>query len=102
MIKETTILMGSADMVKIYDSVDHFFTENELDVWRAEQLQLFTDAGFDITDSTKQQVALSEDGTKVIVTVAYTDQAEKDSVLANAPGVAPVGLVEEISEDHLF
>jgi dTDP-4-dehydrorhamnose reductase len=102
MIKETTILTG---LDKAYDSVDAFFTENGLDEWRAKELKCFTDAGFDITDSAKQQVALSEDGTKVIITVAYVDQAEKDAILAlaenaTAPDVLP--LVEELVTDHLF
>ena len=103
MIKETTILTGTANTVKTYDSVDAFFTENGLADWRAAELKLFTDAGFDVTDSTKQMVALSEDGTKVIITVAYDDQAEKDSILANAStGDAPAALIHELSEDHLF
>jgi len=103
MIKETTILTGTANTVKIYDDVDHFFTENGLADWRAAELKLFTDAGFDVTDSTKQQVALSEDMTKVIITVAYEDQAEKDAIMANAStGGAPESLIHELSEDHLF
>tara|TARA_B100000809_G_scaffold230873_1_gene245608 strand:- start:448 stop:759 length:312 start_codon:yes stop_codon:yes gene_type:complete len=103
MIKETTILTGSANTIKIYDSVDHFFTLNGLEDWRANELKLFTDAGFDVTDSAKQMVALSEDGTKVIITVAYADQAEKDAVSTDAStGDAPEGLIHELSEDHLF
>jgi len=103
MIKETTILTGTANTVKTYDDVDHFFTENGLADWRAAELKLFTDAGFDVTDSTKQMVALSEDNTKVIITVAYEDQAEKDAIMANAStGDAPASLIHELSEDHLF
>ena len=102
MIKETTILSGT-DESQTYESVDAFFTAHGLADWRAAELKLFTDAGFDVTDSTKQMVALSEDGTKVIITVAYDDQAEKDSILANAStGDAPAALIHELSEDHLF
>jgi hypothetical protein len=101
MIKETTILKG---IDKPYDSVDAFFTENGLADWRANELKMFTDAGFDITDSAKQQVALSEDGTNnVIITVAYANQTEKDAVLASASGTEPAGLEIILdSEDHLF
>jgi hypothetical protein len=45
---------------------------------------------------------LNEDGTKVIITVAYADQAEKDAVLAASSEDAPEGLIHELSEDHLF
>ena len=109
MIKETTILSGIDkesfvyNPTKTYDSVDEFFTENGLEDWRANELKLFTDAGFDVSDSAKQMVALSEDGTKVIITVAYDDQAEKDAIFANAStGDAPESLIHELSEDHLF
>ena len=103
MIKETTILTGTANMAMQYTSVDHFFTENGLADWRAAELKLFTDAGFDVTDSAKQQCRLNGDKTKVIITVAYDAQAEKDSVMANAStGDAPSGLYHELSEDHLF
>jgi len=102
MIKETNHLSFNEGTF-VYDDVDHFFTENGLADWRAGELALFTDSGFDVTDSAKQQVALSEDKTKVIITVAYDDQAEKDAIMANAStGDAPAGLVHEISETHLF
>ena len=81
MIKETTILSG---IDKAYDSVDAFFTENGLADWRANELKLFTEAGFDVTDSAKQMVALSDDSTKVVITVDYADQSEKDAILASA------------------
>ena len=100
MIKETTILSG---IDKAYDSVDAFFTENGLADWRANELKLFTEAGFDVTDSAKQMVALSDDGTKVVITVDYADQAEKDAILASASGTEPTGLEIILdSEDHLF
>ena len=109
MIKETTILSGidkesfAYNPDKTYDSVDEFFIENGLDEWRANELKLFTDAGFDVSDNTKQQVALSEDGTKVIITVAYADEAEKDAVMEHASTEdVPEGLIHELSEDHLF
>jgi len=102
MIKETTILTG---IDKAYDSVDAFFTENGLDDYRAQETKYFTDAGFDLDDPTKSQVELTDGDTKVKITVAYADQAEKDAILANtasadAPAVLP--LVEELVSDHLF
>jgi len=102
MIKETTILTG---IDKAYDSVDAFFTENGLDVFRAQELKYFTDAGFDVTDSSKQQVALSEDSTKVVITVAYDDQAEKDAIMANVAAAEVLDylpLEEELVDTHLF
>jgi len=104
MIKETMILTSTAkDWNWIYESVDDFFEVNGLSEWRAKELKLFTDAGFDLTDSAKHMVQLNEDGTKVIITVAYADQAEKDSIFANVvAGDSPDVLVEELSEDHLF
>ena len=100
MIKETTILSGTDDS-QTYESVDAFFTENGVDDWRAAELKLFTDAGFDVTDSAKQMVALSDDSTKVVITVEYADQAEKDAILASASD-GPSGLLMSLSEDHLF
>ena len=102
MIKETTILQGMDDE-QTHDSVDAFFTAHGLDEWRAKELKLFTDAGFDLTDSAKHMVQLNEDGTKVIITVAYADQAEKDAIFANIDDndIAPE-LDRTLSEDHLF
>ena len=104
MIKETMILTSTAkDWNWIYESVDDFFEVNGLSEWRAKELKLFTDAGFDFTDSAKHMVQLNEDGTKVIITVAYADQAEKDAIFANADaGEGPAGLTQYITEDHLF
>ena len=102
MIKETTILTG---IDKAYDSVDAFYTENSLDAYRAQERAYFTDAGFDVTDSSKQQVALSEDSTKVVITVAYDDQAEKDAIMANVAAAEVLDylpLEEELVDTHLF
>jgi hypothetical protein len=102
MIKETTILQGLDDE-QTYDSVDAFFTAHGLDEWRAKELKCFTDAGFDVTDSTKQMAEMSDDGKRVIITVAYADQAEKDAIFENADaGEGPAGLTQYITEDHLF
>ena len=101
MIKETTILQGMDDE-QTHDSVDAFFIAHGLDEWRAAELKLMSDAGFDVTDSAKQMCELNEDGTKVIITVAYADQAEKDAVLAASSEDSPEGLIHELSEDHLF
>jgi len=102
MIKETTILTG---IDKAYDSVDAFFTENGLEAFRAQELGYFTAVGFDLTDPAKSQVVLIEDSTKVKITVAYADEAERDAILALSAGAdAPANLpvVEEIVTDHLF
>jgi len=101
MIKETNHISFNEGTF-VYDDVDHFFTENGLADWRAGELALFTDAGFDVTDSAKQQVGLSEDGNSVVITVAYADQAEKDTILGNVTGDMPSGLIIEMSETHLF
>jgi hypothetical protein len=103
MIKETTILTG---IDKAYDSVDAFYTENSLDAYRAQERAYFTDAGFDIDDSAKHQTALTEDSTKVKITVEYDDEAEQTAVFANVieadfVEVVPV-FVDESSVDHLF
>jgi len=101
MIKETTILSGLED-TGTYETVDAFFVEHGLQDWRAGEIKCFTDAGFDVTDSAKQQVGLSEDGNSVVITVAYADQAEKDTILGNVTGDMPSGLISEMSETHLF
>jgi hypothetical protein len=101
MIKETTILSGT-DESQTYESVDAFFTAHGLEAWRAASLQTFTDAGFDVSDDSKQQCQLSEDKTKVIITVAYDDQEEKDAVLAEQISEDSTGLEWAFSEDHLF
>jgi hypothetical protein len=104
MIKETTILQGMDDE-QTHDSVDAFFIAHGLDEWRAAELKLMSDAGFDVTDSAKQQVALSEDGKRVLITVAYADQAEKDAIEEEAKssvGKGPAGLTQYITDDHLF
>ena len=103
-MKETTILTGE-DATETHDSVDAFFDAHGLTEWRAKELKLFTDAGFDTSDSSKQRAEMSEDNTSVIITVEYADQAEKDAIFANiVPGDNPETreLVEESSEDHLF
>ena len=102
MIKETTILSGTDDS-QTYESVDAFFTTHGLDDWRATQLKCFTDAGFDVTDATQQMCEMSDDNKRVLITVAYADQAEKDTILGNAPaGDGPAGLVQYETDDHLF
>jgi len=104
MIKETTILQGLDDE-QTYESVDAFFTAHGLDEWRAKELKLMADAGFDVTDSTKQMAEMSEHGKRVLITVAYADQAEKDSIEDEAKellGKGPSGLTQYITEDHLF
>ncbi|SVA24277.1 uncharacterized protein METZ01_LOCUS77131 [marine metagenome] len=104
MIKETTILQGMFDD-QTHDSVDAFFTAHGLDEWRAKELKLFTDAGFDVTDPTKQMAEMSDDGKRVIITVAYADQAEKDAIEEAGKeliGKGPAGLTQYITEDHLF
>jgi hypothetical protein len=102
-MKETTILTGE-DETQTYETVDAFFDAHGLTDWRAKELKLFTDAGFDVTDSAKQQVALSEDKTQVIITVDFADQAEKDAVLGNMSesDVAHAGIMTALSSDHLF
>ena len=104
MIKETTILQGMDDE-QTHDSVDAFFTAHGLDEWRAKELKLMSDAGFDVSDPTKQMAEMSDDGKRVLITVAYADQAEKDSIEDEAKellGKGPSGLTQYITEDHLF
>jgi len=104
MIKETTILQGMDDE-QTHDSVDAFFIAHGLDEWRAKELKLFTDAGIDLTDSTRFMAEMSDDGKRVLITVAYADQAEKDSIEDEAKellGKGPAGLTQYITDDHLF
>ena len=48
-MKETTILTG-ADATQTYETVDAFFDAHNMSEWRAKELKLFTDAGFDVND----------------------------------------------------
>ena len=102
-MKETTILTGE-DETLTYATVDAFFDAHGLTDWRAKELKLFTDAGFDTSDASKQRAEMSEDNTSVIITVEFADQAEKDSILANMTesDEAHTGITVTLSEDHLF
>jgi hypothetical protein len=102
-MKETTILTGEDD-TQTYASVDAFFDAHGLTEWRAKELKLFTDAGFDTSDSSKQRAELSEDNTSVIITVDYADQAEKDAIFANITesDAEHTGILVTLSTDHLF
>jgi hypothetical protein len=102
-MKETTILTGE-DATETHDSVDAFFDAHGLTEWRAKELKLFTDAGFDTSDSSKQRAEMSEDNTSVIITVEYADQAEKDAIFANITesDEGHAGILVTLSEDHLF
>ena len=102
-MKETTIITSEGE-AEVYETVDAFFDAHSMTAWRAKELKLFTDAGFDVTDSSKMMAQLSEDKTSVIVTVAFADQAEKDAILANMSESDPEhdGILTALSEDHLF
>lgn len=102
-MKETTILTGE-DSTQTYETVDAFFDFHNMTEWRAKELKLFTDAGFDVTDSAVQQVQLSEDKTSVIITVDYADQAQKDAILANISesDVSHDSILVTLSNEHLF
>ena len=102
-MKETTILTG-ADATQTYETVDAFFDAHNMSEWRAKELKLFTDAGFDVNDGAVQKSQLSEDKTSVIITVEYADQAQKDAILANMSESDPEhdGILTALSEDHLF
>jgi hypothetical protein len=102
-MKETTILTGEDD-TQTYASVDAFFDAHGLTEWRAKELKLFTDAGFDTSDSSKQRAELSEDNTSVIITVDYADQDEKDAIFANITesDAEHTGILVTLSTDHLF
>ena len=102
-MKETTILTGEDD-TQTYASVDAFFDAHGLTEWRAKELKLFTDAGFDTSDSSKQRAEMSEDNTSVIITVDYADQAEKDAIFANITesDAEHTGILVTLRPDHLF
>ena len=102
-MKETTILTG-ADATQTYETVDAFFDTHNMSEWRAKELKLFTDAGFDVNDGAIQKAQLSEDKTSVIITVEYADQAQKDAILANMSedDVSSDGIFATLSNEHLF
>jgi|TARA_B110000438_G_C15549578_1_gene536300 hypothetical protein len=102
-MKETTIITSEGE-AEVYETVDAFFDAHNMSAWRAKELKLFTDAGFDVLDSSKMMAQLSEDKTSVIVTVEFADQAEKDAIIANMTESDPEhdGILTTLSNEHLF
>ena len=94
-------------IVKEYDTVEQFVSENEYTDYYTAMRQGLVDFGLDITDSSKYVESLSEDSFEAVLTVVFSDQAEVDSYLAFAIEKNEVELhrspiFEEQSTAHLI
>ena len=103
MIKRTKVYYPH--IVKQYDSVEQFVSENGYADFYAALKAEITSAGIDDTDASRYAEALSDDGFEAVATVVFADQAEYDAYLA---GVADektgikTPIFEEESEEHLI
>jgi hypothetical protein len=103
MIKRTKVFYPH--IVKQYDSVEQFVSENGYADFAAALKAEITSAGIDVTDSSRYVEALSDDGFEAKATIVFTDQAEYDAYLA---GVATehsgikTPIFEENVEEHLI
>jgi hypothetical protein len=103
MIKRTKVFYPH--IVKQYDSVEQFVSENGYADFAAALKAEITSVGIDVTDSSRYVEALSDDGFEAVATVVFADQAEYDTYLA---GVAEehsgikTPIFEEESEEHLI
>ena len=74
MYKHTTIFYPH--IVKQYETMDQFVTENGYDDYYAAKHQELEELGFDINDSTKVFEGLSEDGFEAITTIIFESEAD--------------------------
>lgn len=92
-------------IVKKYDTVEQMITENGYDDFTSLNETALTNVGIDITDPTKFQKALTEDGYEGRVTIVYEDEATRTSVmnsLASSLESVKSPIFEEETENHLF
>ena len=101
MIKRTKVFYPH--IVKQYDSVEQFVSENGYADFAAALKAEITSAGVDVTDASRYAEALSDDGFEAIATVVFNDQAHYDSYLAIVTEqTARAPIFEEESEAHLI
>ena len=103
MIKRTKVFYPH--IVKQYDSVDQFVSDNGYaDFYAAVRAEVAA-AGVSLTDASRYAEALSDDGFEAKATIVFADQAEYDAYLA---GVATehagirTPIFEENVEEHLI
>lgn len=94
-------------IVKEYDTVEQFVSENDYTDYYVSMRQGLVDFGMDITDSSKYVESLSEDSFEGMLTLVFSDQAEVDSYLAiateaNVTALHRSPIFEETSDDHLI
>jgi len=103
MIKRTKVYYPH--IVKQYDSVEQFITENGYaDFYSAVKAKVEA-AGITLTDSTRYLESLSDDGFESVVTVVFTDQAQYDAYLADTLSDSNdmrTPIFEENVEEHLI
>jgi len=68
-------------IVKEYDSVEQFVSENDYTAYYTAMRQGLVDFGIDINDPSKYLESLTEDSFEAVLTLVFTDQAEMDSYL---------------------
>ena len=103
MIKRTKVFYPH--IVKQYDSVEQFVSENGYADFAAALKAEITSAGVDVTDASRYAEALSDDGFEVKATIVFADQAEYDAYLAGVAEEHPdvrAPIFEENVEDHLI
>ena len=101
MIKRTKVFYPH--IVKQYDSVEQFITENGYADFYAAMRAEITAAGINLADASKYAEALSDDGFEAVATVIFDDQAHYDSYLASvAEQTARAPIFDEVVEEHLI
>ena len=91
-------------IVKQYDSVEQFVTENSYAEFYAALRAEIESAGVNLSNASQYAEALSDDGFEAVTTVVFADQAQYDSYLAIVAehGDKRAPIFEENIEEHLI
>ena len=101
MIKRTKVFYPH--IVKQYESVDQFVSENGYaDFYAAVRAEIVA-TGISLTDASRYAESLSDDGFEAVATVVFADQAEYDAYLASVvERTERSPIFEEESDAHLI
>jgi hypothetical protein len=91
-------------IVKEYNSIEQFISENEYDSYYEAVRSEISAAGIDLSNEAEYKEALSEDSFEVIATVVFPDEATWNAYVASCeqhPGLRKP-IFEENIEDHII
>lgn len=100
--KRTKILYPH--IVKEYDSIDQFISENEYQDFYAAVRSEIAAAGIDLSDEAQYKESLSDDGFEVVATIVFPDEATWNTYVEGCeehPSLRKP-IFEENTEDHII